>query len=203
MTRGIKRGFERELEKYGFVKKSITRDGNCLYRCFSHWKWNTQDQHAIMRKCIHDYMAKEEEYFKAYTTNFKKEQRARKQDGGWGNHMDLVAMARIEKVQIIVYEYNSSRRQLFEKYRCPETAERSPPYTTPNPKRHFKRKTVLLLFRDPTRGIEHYERLLPQNVPTKRRSESIRKRPFSESAIGGSASRRSRKRGSRKSLGNI
>ena len=89
-------------------------DGNCLFRSVSHQLYGTADHHQLVRHKCMEYIQCERNYFHNYISESFDEYITRmKQDGEWGDHVEIQAMSEIYDRTIEIYAYRDVPFKIF------------------------------------------------------------------------------------------
>lgn len=99
-----------------FITEEIIGDGNCLYRCFSFYVYNTQMQHYLLRTKIVSHIVENWDRYKDFLigdlsdviqiTNSQDYLNYMSQLGVYAGDAELNVFAELYDVQVIVYIYN-------------------------------------------------------------------------------------------------
>ena len=90
-------------------------DGNCLFRSIAHQAYGDEEQHRVVRvKCM-QYILTEKEYFKSFIEGGKVDEyvETKKQDGKWGDNIEIQAMSEIYDRSVEIYAYDSKPMNIF------------------------------------------------------------------------------------------
>lgn len=95
--------------KKHFYIKSISTDGNCLFRAVSDQLFKNDDNYREIRTQVVEHLLKKEEDYKHFIENDESYEsyvdRIRK-DGTWGGQIELQAVGEIFNVNILIYQEN-------------------------------------------------------------------------------------------------
>lgn len=96
-----------------FTRIEIESDGNCLFRAIQYYLTESQEDHELIRKDVCDFMLKNEKF---YSSLFQSDENIRtfsqyltnmREDGVWGDHLELHAAANIYSFNIIIFNSES------------------------------------------------------------------------------------------------
>ena len=112
------------FERKGYRINPIERDGNCLFGAVADQVYCDPNLHAHVRKLCADYMEEEEKYFSefkfelAFSVDYPTYIANLRKDGQWGGNPELIALSKIYKRPIEVYQ-GSVVPKLLELYNDP------------------------------------------------------------------------------------
>ena len=89
----------------------VGTDGNCMFRSVSFLIYGTEDLHMLVRDKCMDYILQDKNYFKDYIDldrfrDIDDYCEHKKNDGIWGDHIELQAIAEIYNRPIEIYAYS-------------------------------------------------------------------------------------------------
>eukprot|EP00949_MAST-11_sp_MAST-11-sp1_P005451 g5451.t1 len=100
--------YDRALSAHGLRIRRCRGDGNCLFRSIAHQVYGREDLHALIRSYCCSYMEANAEHFALYTdTDFPRYIAEMRQDGVWGGHPEICAMAEIYRRPVELWSYDS------------------------------------------------------------------------------------------------
>lgn len=93
-------------------------DGNCLFRAISDQIYNGDQSHYdLIRQSCMDYIQSEKEFFVQFIIggedNFSQYVDRKRQDGVWGDDIELQAMSEIYDSPIEIYAYRAEPMRTF------------------------------------------------------------------------------------------
>ncbi|KAI8985832.1 hypothetical protein BDB01DRAFT_786485 [Pilobolus umbonatus] len=98
---------ENELRKLNLRTKDVAGDGNCLFRALSDQYHGKESNHKEIRQEICQYLREHEEEYKYFVEDdqtFEHHVDLMSQNATFGGNMELVAFAKLKKVDIKVYQ---------------------------------------------------------------------------------------------------
>ncbi|KAL9547417.1 hypothetical protein PS6_007155 [Mucor atramentarius] len=104
---GDPENLDSQLKSLGLCTKSITGDGNCLFRSLSDQYHGHDGNHKAVRQEVCHYLRENEETYKFFVEDdqsFEHHVECMSQDATFGGNMELVAFAKLKKVDIKVYQ---------------------------------------------------------------------------------------------------
>ncbi|EAR85579.1 OTU-like cysteine protease (macronuclear) [Tetrahymena thermophila SB210] len=109
------RNFMQELhQKKNLCIKVVGTDGNCLFRAVSDQMYGTEEFHKEIRSVCMDYIQIERAFFENYIhEEFEDYINRKRQDGEWGDDIELEALSEIYNRPIEVYAYSSQPMRTF------------------------------------------------------------------------------------------
>lgn len=85
--------YEEALHAHGLRVVPVRGDGNCLFRSVSHQMYGTEDQHAVVRSKVMDYMEAEGDFFCQFVEGGKEMfpyyLNAKRENGCWGDDPEI------------------------------------------------------------------------------------------------------------------
>jgi len=107
-TRDEESRFREILTEKGWEIQDQGGDGNCLFRSVSHQVYGSPDLHLLVREKCMEYIASERPFFENYVSgDFDQYLKEMKQNGAWGDHVEIQAMSEIYDRPIEVYAYSN------------------------------------------------------------------------------------------------
>lgn len=99
--------FRAQLHQRGLCIDVMDGDGNCLFRAVSRLLYGTQEHHRMVRlKCM-EYMGAQRDFFSRFVAgSFDRYVAFKRQDGVWGDHIEIQAMSEVYNRQIHVHAYS-------------------------------------------------------------------------------------------------
>ncbi|XP_050728704.1 uncharacterized protein LOC127004666 isoform X3 [Eriocheir sinensis] len=114
--------FDEWLESQGLYRKQVARDGSCLFRAVAEQVYMTQTEHASLRSQCLEYMMMHKEEFQPYLEVPVDHHVYKLQDvKEWGGHTEIIAMARLFKVDFLIYQTIGSPPTKATEYNYPKT----------------------------------------------------------------------------------
>ncbi|KAL0136729.1 hypothetical protein V8B55DRAFT_1542033 [Mucor lusitanicus] len=104
---GDPENLDAQLKSLGLCTKSITGDGNCLFRSLSDQYHGHDGNHKAVRQEVCQYLRENEETYKFFVEDdqsFEHHVECMSQDATFGGNMELAAFAKLKKVDIKVYQ---------------------------------------------------------------------------------------------------
>ncbi|CAO3649557.1 unnamed protein product [Mucor fragilis] len=104
---GDPENLDSQLKNLGLCTKSITGDGNCLFRSLSDQYHGHDGNHKAVRQEVCQYLRENEETYKFFVEDdqsFEHHVECMSQDATFGGNMELAAFAKLKKVDIKVYQ---------------------------------------------------------------------------------------------------
>ncbi|GAN02028.1 OTU domain-containing protein 3-like [Mucor ambiguus] len=104
---GDPENLDSQLKSLGLCTKSITGDGNCLFRSLSDQYHGHDGNHKAVRQEVCQYLRENEETYKFFVEDdqsFEHHVECMSQDATFGGNMELAAFAKLKKVDIKVYQ---------------------------------------------------------------------------------------------------
>ena len=101
---------DESLDEHGMRRVKIIGDGNCLYRCFAHHIFKSEDKYMQVRESVAVHISQNEHVYKDF--HLKSEADGKTWDawiptlyteGTWGNHVVLTAAANLWQCLVFVY----------------------------------------------------------------------------------------------------
>ena len=92
--------------------KTISSDGNCLFRAIGDQVYGDSNKYQSLRDSVVAYMKQHEEYFTSFIEDDEKFDdyvEKMSKDGEWGSEIELVILSRILVVDIIVHQVDGPR----------------------------------------------------------------------------------------------
>jgi len=90
--------------------KPICGDGNCFFRSIAHYAYNTQEEHARVRKEIVDYTEKYASQFAPLaSTRIEQHTAHMRTPGKWATQVEIQAAAEVYGVPIYIYTLTPTR----------------------------------------------------------------------------------------------
>lgn len=82
----------------------ITGDGNCLFRCFSFYIYNSEEHHQLIRFQLTQYIEENDTSFTndCLPLSVKKHVNKMKEDTFWGTNVEIKAAAHLFKIPVFV-----------------------------------------------------------------------------------------------------
>ncbi|KAK4521524.1 uncharacterized protein ATC70_012140 [Mucor velutinosus] len=104
---GDPENLDSQLKNLGLCTKSITGDGNCLFRSLSDQYYGHDGNHKAIRQEVCQYLRENEETYKFFVEDdqsFEHHVECMSQDATFSGNMELAAFAKLKKVDIKVYQ---------------------------------------------------------------------------------------------------
>ncbi|KAL9537843.1 hypothetical protein MBANPS3_011412 [Mucor bainieri] len=104
---GDPENLDAQLKSLGLCTKSITGDGNCLFRSLSDQYHGHDGNHKAVRQEVCQYLRDNEETYKFFVEDdqsFDHHVECMSQDATFGGNMELAAFAKLKRVDIKVYQ---------------------------------------------------------------------------------------------------
>ena len=97
--------FHIRLREHGMVEKEVKGDGNCQFRALADQLFNDQDRYAKLRTAAVDQLRSDPEHYVEFLPDEDWDSYVRRmeQDGTWGDHVTLQAVADAYKVTVHLY----------------------------------------------------------------------------------------------------
>lgn len=106
--------FHTELASKGLFIKEVGGDGNCLFRAVSDQIYNDEKYFRVIRKMCMDYIEIEQDFFRNYVGgNFHAYLSRKRQDGVWGDDVEIQAISEIYNKPVEIYAYSSEPMRTF------------------------------------------------------------------------------------------
>ncbi|EGG01531.1 uncharacterized protein MELLADRAFT_92040 [Melampsora larici-populina 98AG31] len=103
---------------YFSISDEIPGDGNCQFRAVALLFWQDQNDHRSLRRTVVEYMRANPESFRPYITEgWETYLREMAEDGTWGDHYTLTAMAALYQRRFVVVSERSSGVSVTHVYR--------------------------------------------------------------------------------------
>ncbi|CEM35289.1 unnamed protein product [Vitrella brassicaformis CCMP3155] len=97
-----------------FAIRVMASDGNCLFRSVADQMYGNPDLHRLVRTKCMEYMEAEREYFQQFVTDrFEEHVHRMKQDGEWGDDVEIEAMSEMYDCRIEIYGYSNEALRTF------------------------------------------------------------------------------------------
>jgi len=106
--------FAAQLVKVGLIIRDIKGDGNCLFRAVSDQLTGCQTEHEIYRnECVLEF-TRNADVYAPFLVDESMDDYIEKisDDGEWGGNLELIALSRRLRVDIIVHQYNRPRFEI-------------------------------------------------------------------------------------------
>jgi OTU domain-containing protein 5 len=105
----------RALRKKGFQVVETALDGNCLFRAVADQVYGDMEMHNEIRRLCMNYMEKERDHYSQFVTEDFPDYIARKrQDGVFGNHLELQAIAEMYNRPVYIYTVDERPLNIFQ-----------------------------------------------------------------------------------------
>ena len=133
-----------------YQRVTISSDGNCLFAAIQFCLTGSQENSQVLRKEVCQYMEEHQDEFEGLfeptqrITNLKEYIKVMRQEGVWGNHLELSILAELYQFNTIIFNSNS----LIVKYRLVDDSPQS-----------FRHRTFDLEYMNGN----HYNVLLPRS----------------------------------------
>jgi len=112
----------RALRKKGFQVIETALDGNCLFRSVADQVYGDMEMHGEIRRLCMNYMEKERDHYSQFITEDFGDYIARKrQDGVFGNHLELQAIAEMYNRPVYIYTIDERPLNIFQGMYDPTT----------------------------------------------------------------------------------
>lgn len=111
--------FTKLLARKNLQIKPVGGDGNCLFRAVSDQIYNSELHHRAIRRFCLDYIELEENFFKNYVVQgnnpmkFKEYLLKKREDGVWGDDIEIQALSEIYLRPIEIYAYSDKPMRTF------------------------------------------------------------------------------------------
>ncbi len=109
--------FEQKLVAKGLKIKVVAGDGNCLFRAISDQVYGKEEYHGMIREHCMNYISVEKEYFSQYIVGgmdaFTDYVSAKRQNGEWGDDLEIEAMSEMYGRPIEIYAYDDKPMRTF------------------------------------------------------------------------------------------
>eukprot|EP00825_Cyclidium_porcatum_P015769 TRINITY_DN1903_c0_g1_i2.p1 TRINITY_DN1903_c0_g1~~TRINITY_DN1903_c0_g1_i2.p1 ORF type:complete len:668 (+),score=151.99 TRINITY_DN1903_c0_g1_i2:92-2095(+) len=103
-------GFQQAIKNKGFNIIAVGMDGNCLFRAVSDQIYGDEQFHKNIRRVCVDYIEQQKEFFEKYTfggpNKFLSYVTHKRNDGAWGEDVEIQALSEIYDRPIDVYAYS-------------------------------------------------------------------------------------------------
>ena len=87
-----------------FKKVIIAGDGNCLFRCFSYFMHQCDEQHHLLiREMIVNYLENNTCTFIDFNLNFEEYLSKMRENGTYGDNMEIQAFAQLFRINVHVH----------------------------------------------------------------------------------------------------
>lgn len=97
--------------------RDMAGDGNCLFRSVSHQIYGDAKYHALVREKCMDYVEAEITFFSNYIDGDVKVYVNRmRQDGEWGDNVEIQAMSEIYSRRVEIYAYNTEPMKTYQRH---------------------------------------------------------------------------------------
>ena len=94
-----------------FKKVIIAGDGNCLFRCFSYFMHQCDEQHHLLiREMIVNYLENNTCTFIDFNLNFEEYLSKMRENGTYGDNMEIQAFAQLFRINVHVHVLNKSEK---------------------------------------------------------------------------------------------
>lgn len=95
----------------------VEGDGNCLFRSISHQLYGSENYHKNLRELTMNYITLEKEFFAQYIVGgmeaFTEYIARKRQDGVWGDDVEIEAMSEIYGISIVIFAYDNKPLRTF------------------------------------------------------------------------------------------
>ena len=119
--------FARLLAETGRRIYKVGGDGNCLFRAVAHQLYGNEEHHWMIRQHCLDYVESEREYFAQYIIgglqSFHIYVARKREDGVWGDDVEIQALSEIYDRPIEVYAYSKVPMRTFHESHENESAQ--------------------------------------------------------------------------------
>ena len=109
--------FEGKLEEIGLKIKIVAGDGNCLFRSVSDQVYGNEELHGLVREYCMNYINVEREFFSQYIVGgidaFDEYITNKRQNGIWGDDLEIEALSEIYELPIEIYAYDNKPMRTF------------------------------------------------------------------------------------------
>lgn len=104
--------FNRQLNALGLRLRSVPRDGNCLFSAFSDQLTGNAHNHVRPRQQAVDYLSKHRREIRPFLSDISYSTMLSElaESGTFGDHLSLVALARVKHVDVIVHRLGEPPR---------------------------------------------------------------------------------------------
>jgi len=108
--------FERRLkERHGFIIHRMPGDGNCLFHAIAEQVYGDANFHDIVRRDCINYIEQNRDYFAEFIAgNFNEYINRMRQDGTFGDHVEIQACAEIYNRPVEIYCNDENPLNLFQ-----------------------------------------------------------------------------------------
>ena len=94
-----------------FKKVIITGDGNCLFRCFSYFMHQSDEQyHLLIREMIVNYVENNTCRFFSFNLNFEEYLSNMRQNGTYGDNIEIQAFSELFGINVHVHVLNKIQK---------------------------------------------------------------------------------------------
>jgi OTU domain-containing protein 3 len=100
-----------QLDLLGLKICPVTADGNCFFRAIADQLDGQEEQHAIYRQSVVDYVQEHREEFEPFVEDevpFNEYCSAMREDGTWAGHMELQATSLVTGCNICIHQVKAS-----------------------------------------------------------------------------------------------
>ena len=141
LWKGREERFRRKLQDKELLIKDMEGDGNCLFRAVADQVYGRQQLHRLIRQKCMDYLEANQAYFQAFVSeeNFGEYVQRKRQEGVWGDDVELQAISEIYNRPIEIYAYAAEPMRTF----------------------HEQKEALLLPIRLSYFGQNHYDSIVP------------------------------------------
>uniref|UniRef100_A0A1I7UH12 ubiquitinyl hydrolase 1 n=2 Tax=Caenorhabditis tropicalis TaxID=1561998 RepID=A0A1I7UH12_9PELO len=157
--------FAEALGRRGLVIKEMVGDGACMFRAIAEQIYGDQEMHGEIRNLCMNYMANNQDHFRAFITEDYDAYIQRKRNPNvHGNHVELQAISEMFARPVEVYQYNDEPINVLLPREDPTAdppADGAPPANPPAPQNEQNPPFRLSYHR-----AVHYNAILAPNVPT-------------------------------------
>lgn len=104
--------FNHQLSRLGLILHSVPSDGNCLFSAFADQLTGRVSNHDLFRTQAVNYLRDHRHEMRPFCSggSYKEMLQQLAQDGTYGDHMSIVALARVHHVDVIVHQLGQPPR---------------------------------------------------------------------------------------------
>ena len=107
-TGATERSFEERMESHGLHIVEMEGDGNCLFRAVAHQMYLNENRCVELRAICCDFMIEHRDRYESFcSSNFDDYIKHLRNDGTWGDHLEIKALEEIFDRLIIIYNSES------------------------------------------------------------------------------------------------
>jgi hypothetical protein len=102
-------------DRLGFDIVDQKEDGNCLFRSVAHQIYGNPNYHCVVREKCLKYIELERNFFSSYISeDFLSYINRMKQDGAWGDHVEIQAMSELYDRPVEIYAYSDKPMRTYQ-----------------------------------------------------------------------------------------